>query len=224
MLRFPLLILLLLPLIMAMSCPALAEDFPAPGTTFYPMQVGVLCTIEDAEGFGIPWYMEMAPASCTVSHGPVGVNEYGYRYIDFSIGPIVATGVWKHPDGTPYGPATLTVSSAAGRMTSYGYPEGDFPAESFFDVYTVTIDTPIGTFASTEVLHMVAGPDTWSWYGAFNTNSSPLSGGGPYDTIDMFDLYFDQSLVPIPEPSGLLALASGLVPLGLAARRRRSKS
>ena len=212
--RFALLSVLLSTLIL-MSCSAFAENFPPPGTTSYSMDVTVGATIYDIEGQGIPWYMDDATSTCNMQHGAAGVDGQGFRYIDLNTGPFVATGTWHRMEGTNYGPATLTVSTCPGRMTSLGYPEGDFPADSFFDVF-VTLDTPIGHYVTTQAVHLsresVYGMDYWSVDGG----GVPLAGGGPYDFLNMVHFGFG----PIPEPSGLLMLATGLVPMGLAVRMR----
>ena len=202
-----------------MSCSALAEDFPPPGTTFYPMQVSVGCTIYNESGEGIPWYMDDGAGSCNMSHSAVGVNGEGYRYIDLNTGPFLANGTWHRVEGTYYGPATVSASACPGTMTSLDWPEGDFPAESFFDVY-VTINTPIGTFQTIEPVHLTGLANEWTWHYA-DGGGVPLAGGGPYDMLDCLSLYWDQSLVP--EPSSLLALGAGLVPFGLAIRRKLTR-
>lgn len=213
--RFALLSLLLLGLVMVMSCSAFAENFPPPGTTPYHMEVDVQCTIYNELGQGVPWYMDDATSSCNMSHSSVLVNGQGYRYIDLNTGPFIATGTWHRMEGTNYGPASLVVETCPGTMTSLGYPESDFPADSFFDVF-VTLNTPIGTFSNTQAVHLsresVYDMSSWSVDGG----GVPLAGGGPYDLLNAVHFGFG----PIPEPSGLLMLATGLVPMGLAIRRK----
>jgi len=220
MLKYLPLFAVLFTLLALMSGAARAENFPPPGTTFYPMEVDVQCTIYNELGQGVPWYMDDAVGSCNMLHGPAYLNGEGRRQIDLNAGAFVASGIWHYMDGTPWGPADVTVSTCPGKLTSLGWPEGDFPADSFFDVF-VTLHTPIGTFSTTQSVQMTGGAGTWTWYYA-DGGSVPLYGGGPYDMLNMVHFEFDKSVVP--EPSGLLALAGGLAPLGLAVRRRLRKS
>ena len=163
-----------------------------------------------------PWFSPLdATSTCNMSHGSVLVNGQGYRYFNMNTGPFVATGTWHRGDGYNYGPASLTVGTCPGTMTSLGYPEGDFPADSFFDVF-FELNTPIGNYSTAQPVHMTRSyVGTWTAWGVDGGGVS-LSGGGPYDYLNMVHFEFG----PVPEPSSLLALAAGLIPMSLAARRR----
>jgi hypothetical protein len=189
-----------------------AENFPPEGTTPCRANVGLLYLVSDLIG---PTYCEFSASTTTdLSYGPVQVDEGGHRYIDTQLGAVTLTGWWYWPERPREpDPGTFTITSATGRMTSRGYPEGDFPAESFFDVF-VSFTGPDGNHA--------AGPVRMTGMG----DVSGLSYG---DSCGVFCLdpncpnairEFGIGLTVVPEPAGLLALAGGLLPLGGALYRR----
>lgn len=213
------LLLALLFLLAAVAlAPAYAENFPPPGTTPFSMSVSVQMHLLDEFGQYPLWYMDNAAGTSSLWHGAVQVNESGYRYIDTQINTLTATGSLYDGYNNYRGQATVSTSSAPGRMTSQGLPEGDFPAESFFDVFTEISASAIGDLSTAAAVHLAGGTQSFSnHYAAGGGWGNHLYSGGTY----VGDLTFLQfNFTPIPEPSGLLALGSGLLPLGFALRRR----
>jgi len=211
-----LLLALLFLLAAAALAPAYAENFPPPGTTPFSMSVSVQMHLYDELGQYVLWYMDNAAGTSSLWHGAVQVDGSGCRYIDTSITTLTATGSLHDGYSNYRGQATVSTSSAPGRMTSQGLKDGDFPAESFFDVFTEISASAIGNLSTAAAVHLAGGAQSFSNHYAAG-GATPLYCGGDYvGDLTMLELRF----MPIPEPSSLLALGSGLLPLGFALRRR----
>jgi len=98
-------------------------------------------------------------------------------------------------------------------------PLPDFPADSFFDVF-YEIDLPqIGWVHNNQPAHYQGSAD--SFFDVFVELSAPVPLlDEPGNEVGMLN---GGHMNLSPEPSGLLALAGGLVPLGFALRRRMKK-
>lgn len=152
-----------------------------------------------------------------VRHGDPFSGEGGSQVIEVAIISMVLHSV---------SPVTVQITESPtlpspGHMESPGgTPQGPFfPAESFFDVF-LEVDIPgVGVLHNNQPAHYQGSAD--SFFDVFVELSAPVPLlDEPGNEVGMLNGGYMRLT---PEPSGLLALAGGLVPLGFALRRRMKK-